>query len=107
MIVGPKPRSSRSHTGPPLSSGFALTVTSCCSRSRESWFVFANDGISVTNCVEDVDVPAGFVAWRKVPCSSEPVEATVVTLSASTCCRKKGLYGTRIRVSCVTRCAAQ
>ena len=67
----------------------------------------ANDGISVTKCTDAVEVPAGFVAWEKLPWSSEAVEMTEATLSARTCSRKNGLYGTRIRVSWITRCAPQ
>ena len=85
----------------------AFTTTPCCSRSCESWFVSANDGISVTKRAEAVDVPAGFVACLKSPWSSEAVEVTVTTLSARTCSRKNGLYGTRIRVCWITRCAPQ
>ena len=105
--MGPRPRSSRSHNGPPLSIGVALTTTPCCWRSRESWFVSAKDGISVAKRVDAFDAPAGFVAWTKSPCKSPAVDVTDLTLSARTCCRKKGLYGTRIRVTWMTRCAPQ
>ena len=107
MIVGAKPRRRRSHTGPPLSRGFALTTTSRCCRSCESWFVSANDGISVTKWTEAVDAPGGFVAVLKSPWSSEPDDVTAATCPARTSCRKTGLYGTRFRVTCVTLCAPQ
>jgi hypothetical protein len=69
--------------------------------------VFANDGISVTKRVEDVDVPSGFAACPKSPWSSDDVEVTETTFPERTCSRKNGLYGTRIRSTCVTRCAPQ
>ena len=66
MRVGPKPQNQALPEGAPLSSGSALTTTPCCCRSRESWFVSANDGISVTKWTEAVAVPAGFFAVLEV-----------------------------------------
>ena len=61
----------------------------------------------MTKWTEASDEPAGFVACSKSPWICDAVEVTVTTLSARTCWRKNGLYGTRIRVSWITRCAPQ
>src|SRR3954447_362543 len=106
MIVGPNPKTRLFHNGT-LAADSAFTTTPWSWRSRESWSVSANDGISVTKWTEAVDEPAGWVACLKSPRISELVEVTVTTLSARTCSRKNGLYGTRIRVSSITRCAPQ
>ncbi len=95
------------HHATPVSGDLAFTTTPCCWRSRESWFVSANDGISVTKWTEAVEVPAGLVAWAKLPWIVEFTEVIETTLPLRTCRRKNGLYGTRIRVCWMTRCAPQ
>ena len=54
-IVGPKPTSTLSHHGAPVSSGTALTTTPFCSSSFDSATVSANAGISVWNRVDDFE----------------------------------------------------
>src|SRR5689334_9145299 len=107
MMVGPKPKRRLFHHTTPVSSGCAFTTTPCLCRSCESWFVSANDGISVEKCTEEVEVPAGFVDFLKSPWIAVPVERMEATFPLRTSRRKKGLYGTRIRVTSVARCAAQ
>ena len=97
-IVGPKPNSSVCHHRAPVSSGSALTVTSFSWRSRESSSVSANAGISVRNRV--VGSESSYVSsFVNVPWTSVPLDVISSTLPAFTCCRKKGLYGTRTRDS--------
>ena len=107
MIVGPKPKRMLFHHTTPVSGGWAFTTTPCCWRRRESSFVSANDGISVTNWRDVVEEPAGLVALAKTPWIVELTDVIETTLPARTCRRKKGLYGTRIRVTWITRCAPQ
>ena len=59
MIVGPNPKTRAFHNGTP-SGEVAFTTTPCFWRSCESWFVLANDGISVTKWADAVDDARGF-----------------------------------------------
>jgi hypothetical protein len=86
--VGAKLIRSDSHSGVPVSIGWALMTTCSCSSSPSSESS-ANAGRSVWNLVDALLlVSGGLTAFLNSPWIVSPVEVTSETLPAVTCSRK-------------------
>src|SRR5215207_3869528 len=99
-IVGPKPRKMVASSERPSSGGSALTTTSSDSSTRVSPWVSTNDGTCVSNLLTRTALPFGgrnVARFLRLPWIVSACEEISSTLPASTCCRKKGEYGTCAR----------